>query len=1635
MADNIVDISKVAPTIAYTPGVKIEDQLDPNVWSKNRIDTAKQSLNTAMGIGSNMLFPPTEQQKQAGLEFWFQTQGRFMPRYVLDEIGIAGSVPTVQESIGLEATQKIGVVKDFLGIERKPTKDPLEHLLVDTGIADPSDIDPTEQEAKLAPEMEDIIKAASLEDLDVIKQTMIENPMEFEEGLSKAVDDEIKVKELIPNIIAQMADTPLTILTGTQFFNAIGFGLPEFTSRKGFSPTEALLGLPKGTESTFIKAVARVREQVVAQDPTLLAQIGGEAGQIAADVIKFAALPDPSKLKVFARLSPAVKSAIGVGTKAGLVEALQAPKVGETAGERLMDVGAATGIGALTGIVFSKVTEFIKNIPLNQQAAKLAAKFPQGTKAEWAEALKLQQEGKLISVKVKARIGAEKALPRKVVPKGFRRGFADIEKPAKLAIRATKVVAKAAAKTKEGIAIEAAKKILAVKVQPSKAVKPTKIITKAESASLKEIGVLGEGEKLTIVANPQLKKAIQSRENEIATLKTRRNELKAEKQFVQAKTKAEEIAKKETALAEVKANAEIKLETTIEGSKEKIAKIKSATEFKEELRNDAISMVTNIEGGIRKDFINRANKVKTVKALQKLTKEVEHGIEKFEKKVAIKDLEGTISDVKSAVESLPSPQREKLEAALDAVSTKKISKKALDPDDIVRDPDDLDVKARRGRVQLLGKDLESLQKTTQRLASELAGQLETLDPDIEEALRLPNERVRQLNLLTSKNANEISVEDINFINESLKSTLHEGKLKGKLLTKKGLKPLEGVLEKAPTEVRPTRKIVKADAGKVIDPKKSALEKAIGGTNKFVRLDELHADTLVELITNADSSATTKILDLDPHAGLRETAETFNAWKQVTIEEFGKAGFTDLDQILDEHTVTLAGKKIKLTTSELMSLEMDTRSPDNLLQRLDAEGIQIGDREPIVYAKNASGEDIVDRLQEINDAVAIVRNNKKAMALLDFTERMNLVQRETVNEMSKLRFGYDIARDENYYPRSRVGDDKVSGPKGKISIPPEKIGRYQARTGGTKPLRLKPWHEVFLGGLETDAAFSGMTLPLRNARLLLSDKGFVDAMKAAGRQDELKNIIEIFSNAQGITSSKDIVDVFGSKIIKARTTSALGFRISTRGTQVMSFYTAQAITGNQGAFVIRPYGKAKLDVIEADSALMSLRWASRRVGVEVGTNASTEAFSSLFFDKTKSIANVGMKGLIKGDRMAIANIYYQLVTPEIMTKARSGKNVDPFKWEGDNVADLPRMDNADSPEFRYAAARRLEYVVRRSQPMFDMLDRSVSMSSTNFARRSFLMFRTALNAMDNVVNSAIIQSQKGTITATELGFKLGSVATSHLAVALWKRGLKWAIGTGWAVTLAGLGIFKFTEPADKKETLANIGKDTVRGIAGTNPVTKVLATAAEIAADKIAGNNYPWGRDPVENPVIEVINSGAAATVNVTQTFANIGLLDEFVEEVTRDDIAHNEKLAKKIAVDFTRAIKASWDFGTTITGAPIQAPVQEFIAPLFRDTDIKIIREVTFGDVDNPQEFSEGVFDLYEQRAELRKKEKTKRLSAVEDKKLDILDNFVMRMNTGADILRQTEEHRIRKARFSAVELTVKAVKSQLNAIKQLEEK
>ena len=1619
--------------ISLMPTSDIQRKLQKKAWTSEDVDVAKKSLYKS--LGADGVIPPTEFERDQNLQFWWREEGQFVPRHVLDQLGIIGGekVPTIQDMVRYRPNdkQRVSVVKDFLAIERPIGKDPLDNLTILPTVADPDDFpDPIKE---LEPKMADIIKASFIDDLRVIKETILNNPLDFDDKLFKTIEDEIKIKEAMPDVIEMMRDKPLTVLLGTDFFNTLAFNLPEYTSRKGFSPTESLLGLPKGTESVWIRSVARIREQLAAEDPSLLTRIGLESGGMAADLIKFALIPDSSKASVFIALTPAAKAAIGVGTKAGLVELLKAPAPEETFEERVNSVALSTGIGALTGYVLNKAITFIKDIPVNQQASRLAKKFPQIKQDEWVDILKAVKENRLIELSLTK---PEMRPSRLLSPTGFRPGVAEIEKPAKLIGGAIKQTAK----TKEVLAIEAAKTALQLKVQASK-VKPIKIITKKEALSFQESNlVTGEGDKIRIIADPKVAKAIQVKEKEIAALKTRRNELLAEKQFAVAKTQAQEIAKKEIALGTLREKAGIKLEQTIEGSKAKIANIREATEFKDSLRNDAISMITAIPKELRPSFINRANKVKTLNGLQKLTDEVEVGIEKFERKIAVGDLRDTIKQLESKnrlgkvrLGKIPSPQREKLISIIDEISLKKISTQLEPPPGDAKTFAELDVKARGGREQLLGADLASLQKVTQRLSSELAGGLESLDVDTETALRLPSERVRRLNLLTQKNIAEIGVDDIKLVTQSLQQLAHNAKLKGQLLTKQGLKPLDGAIKTiTEKEIAPTGSAIRK-AKKTTVIKKGKLEKTTDFGKRVIKLDDAHLDTLVSLSTNPDSIVMKQILDTDLHEGLRKTSEKIVEWIDASTQQFKKIGFTDIEQLSEEVEVTLGGNKIKVEKDFLVKLELHSRSPDNLRAILTTQGWDI-EGSQIDYPEGT------DRLAELKKALDIVRKDSVLTGIADWTNKLNPSQAEAINETSLLLNGYETAREELYTSRPRSLPQRVEGGKD-ISVPPEQQGRYLPRQGGTQRLKLERWSDDFLSGIESDANMYGMSIPLRNARILVSSNEFQSAMKKAGREIELNNMVTILRRVQGVTTSRSTLEVFGSRIQRGITTSALGFRVSTVLAQAGSYPAYFSVIDPIYGRPMVPVRSEYINELAKDSSLMNLRWKGRRIGIEVGTSASFEAFETLFFGKSHHLTNQSLKGMIWGDKQAIGNGHKAAVR-EILSTPRNGKNVDVFEWNGENVADLPPMTDElsgaqgypVSKKVRYAAARRLEYASRLTQPAFDMLDRSVSLSNPNPLERSFFIFRTALEAQENILirsTDAYSKSAKTMADKRNLANGIGSVVVSAFSVAVAKKGLKWAIRTTATTALTALGIFTFDDKRERESLPVEIAKDTAKNIISLSKLGKFAVEITERIADSVSGDGYNWNRNSFNNPVLDVLQTGADAVVAVTQAVVDSGLLDEFVEEATQADKDFNKQLEDRIINDVKKAFKTSYEFGVRITGQPLLAPVQEFLRPVMVDSEIKIIKEVTYGDVESPQKFSERVFSLFEYRKELNTKSKKQRLSNNEDLVLRSLNQFAEKVNSIADIIKETPDPEERSLRFSLIESYIDTIENKIEYLSE----
>ena len=221
----------------------------------------------------------------------------------------------------------------------------------------------------------------------------------------------------------------------------------------------------------------------------------------------------------------------------------------------------------------------------------------------------------------------------------------------------------------------------------------------------------------------------------------------------------------------------------------------------------------------------------------------------------------------------------------------------------------------------------------------------------------------------------------------------------------------------------------------------------------------------------------------------------------------------------------------------------------------------------------------------------------------------------------------------------------------------------------------------------------------------------------------------------------------------------------------------------------------------------------------------------------------------------------------------------------------------------------------------------------------------------------------------------------------------------------------------------MGKSAVKNIVNLNPLGKVVNAIAEDVANAITPDGYNWNREPWDDPMLDFIVRVGEAAASVGASVSDIALLNNFVDESEsllrrekQKDIEFNQAIADKIIDDWIRTGILLLDMGTTLTKTPVLAPSQEFVKPFLRNSRIKIIREVTFGDVEDPQAFSQRVFDLHEQRSDLRKKAKTQRLSKEDERRLGDLDKFVSNMNALTDKIQESDTSDGRALRFLQAE-------------------
>ena len=1000
------------------------------------------------------------------------------------------------------------------------------------------------------------------------------------------------------------------------------------------------------------------------------------------------------------------------------------------------------------------------------------------------------------------------------------------------------------------------KEKISAKAEPVKPVPATKIVSPGEAGPFKVTFKAKKDLPATrIIVDPKVRRSVQSAESKIAVLKTKLNQAKADKKQAVIKATTEQLQKAETQIAKLKERQEVKLINTIEKAKAKVLQLKQATQFKESLRRDAISMVRAIPKELQKDFIVRAGNAKTVANIQKLTTEIEQGIAKSEKRTQIKSLQATVKSVFRA-------------KRLGRVKLGKLREKARQRIFDVLEGTDLTnlSSAKKSQLQQAEADLKkigfNLEKGLDSLTAEEIDAIKVLDP-----------RVEQIRRLTQKSISTLTADEIRDIEDAIRYFVKQDELEDLMLQEGRAVESAKVIGESSTEVMSTKSVKK----KITDlTKKTGLGFTRNIRKAFI-VESMHKGKLVQLATSPNTKTMRNVLDNFIHkakgVSLGKEFEALDAWEAGK----DKIGWTKADtrSLLETHEVRIAGQKKTMSTDQIMSIAKHLRSERNVGQLAKTVGLEI--------EGNKTGR---MSLVEMVDTVDLLTD--KQVALLDLTEEINVdILMPAVNETSLRIFGYELARNPQHWSLQRIGGKTV---RGEVTKGPaiEDLGPFQPFIGGTRRLKISGFSEQWLWQIQTASFFHGSSIPIKNARTLLNNEDFQAAMIDGGREAELNSLITLFQRMQGVASDKAAFENFGSLLLSRSVRSILGFRVSSALAQLGSIPMAFDIIPAKYGLLLPGFktqtGKAQGDRVNEFSPFLKMRMIGGRSTIETGDLGAKAAADMLLWQKTP-LLDKPLDGLRKQDRKAI-----MVIDGAVQ------------RWVADTTDLKPGTE-----EFWQEVKSREEDVVRFTQPMWDLDERSVLSGSPNVAVRSVLSFRAAREAMLNQSVGSIDEALK-TGKTKQLINTAAAVTTSVAMVRGMKIALNSVLLAGATFALGFFGIERRRKKILSEQSAEKFAADTAFDLLGNLPGGDI---AGNLIRAKVLGDRWREVRfDGVIGSLAQVIG----------ETF------ESFTRAYQAKIDGNNAKFKKNL----TEGLFDMVDSLARLTGLPASGPLAVTKQPIFR---------------------------------------------------------------------------------------------------------
>ena len=752
--------------------------------------------------------------------------------------------------------------------------------------------------------------------------------------------------------------------------------------------------------------------------------------------------------------------------------------------------------------------------------------------------------------------------------------------------------------------------------------------------------------------------------------------------------------------------------------------------------------------------------------------------------------------------------------------------------------DDLDlVKRKKSTLIRLGKIKDYLFK----------------NPDAE----LPDYIKERLEILNMKNLNDMTMEDLQIVHNAVMHYVHLQRTKNQMKVAGETRRADEILINSISEMKPA-KVINQEVMQSLSPEKAGIKKAVGGVWDWLTLYQDHYNLVVEGIAGPNSTFA-QVMDKDIHEGAgkaleyeRSAEKQFNEDLDIgyfmhwnNIKDMGKW----LNEKVDSGYATAYGAKVKLrlTRGERMALYKHSQN-ENSLRHIYGEGIRLR------YA-DERGPDFKMTNEDMDYFLSTLTAAEKEWAGEPVTNLFNK-QAQKLNEVHIEEKGYEMPREENYYPLEVVKDSLKEEQRATSTI--DDLRRKFARASvhkGMLQARQKSKLRIFLNPIQYDvnktikqaSAYIGLELPLRNAAKLIYNSRIKGEMQRRYGSSYWK-VIE-----------KGLRDIAGQRDIDEAAKGILGFKNNiTAATLGLNPPVAmkQTLSYILYSIYIKPQYMAEgfantflhPKQVEERHRLYSPLYAERgeRGGFEDISDVLMEKGGEWIYKTKKDYKEIEMSGLEFFDLLAIRPGMEAAVL-QAMDELSSGEMLSYEVRQALGNLDPLAAQKLNTPEKMKLAYKFADWVTERTQPMNSPQYRSQISRSIGWRASGLTAYTSSTNVNRNLI---IRLYQEAKRTGHWGKFAYGTfliVFVQTVGEALINHWRSLIIGGGLAALL-GTGAAKKKKKRDLGKDIAlNFIDNTGSMFYGVGPVTRALTS-------KLSGNAMA----NVNTPLTSWANTGADA---------------------------------------------------------------------------------------------------------------------------------------------------------------------------------